>query len=276
MSLNLIPGLPQLPQLPILTQPILLAAVPGSGPTAGGNTVLLIGLNIGGATSVTFGGTPATIVSQDPSGFLITVVAPPHAVGTVPVVVTTGAGTSNPVNYTYEAPPVPQPPTVLGITPTTGPTTGGTPFTIIGTNLTGASVTFNGTPATNVNVIGGIIITGLTPAGTAGNATVQVTTPAGSTTVPGGFTYTTPAPPAVTSIIPPTGPAAGGTPFVISGSNLSGASVTFGATPAPNIVVTPDGNTIAGLTPPGTAGNVAVQVTTPAGSANVPGGYTYV
>ncbi|MDN0196798.1 IPT/TIG domain-containing protein [Streptomyces sp. S.PNR 29] len=272
MSATLLPGL-TLP--PILTQPFLLAAIPNSGPTAGGNTVLLIGLNLGGATSVTFGGTPATIVSVDPSGFLVTVVAPPHAAGTVPVVVTTPAGTSTPTSYTYVAPPAPQPPTVLGITPPTGPTTGGTPFTIIGTNLTGASVTFNGVPATNVNVIGGVVLTGLTPPGAAGNATVQVTTPAGSATVPGGFTYVAPAPPTVSSLIPTTGPIAGGTPFVITGSNLTGAGVTFGGVPATNIVVTADGTVIAGLTPPGAAGNVAVQVTTPTGSATVAGGFTY-
>ncbi|MEU1853376.1 IPT/TIG domain-containing protein [Streptomyces sp. NPDC019990] len=270
--MNLLPGLP-LP--PILTQPMLFAAVPASGPTTGGNIVLLIGFNLSGATSVTFGGTPATILSQDPSGILLTVVAPPHAAGTVPVVVTTPAGASTQVNYTYVAPPVPPLPTVIALTPPSGPTTGGTPFTIVGTNLTGASVTFNGAPATNVNVIGGVLLTGVTPAGAAGNATVQVTTPAGSVTVPGGFTYVAPPPPTVTALTPVTGPIAGGTPFVITGSNLTGASVTFGGTPATNVVVTANGTVLVGLTPPGASGNATVQVTTPAGSATVPGGFTY-
>ncbi|MFF4484975.1 IPT/TIG domain-containing protein [Streptomyces sp. NPDC001544] len=270
MSANLLPGLPA-----VLTQPTLFAAVPGFGPTTGGNQVLLIGANLAGATSVTFGSTPATIVTQDPFGFLLVVTAPAHAAGSVPVVVTTPAGTSSPANYTYVAPPVTPPPTVVGITPPTGPTTGGTPFTIVGTNLTGATVTFNGVPATNVNVIGGVVLTGLTPPGAAGNATVQVTTPAGSATVPGGFTYVAPTPPTVTSILPATGPAAGGTPFVITGSHLTGAQVTFGNAPATNVVVDPSGSFVAGLTPAGAAGNAPVVVTTPAGSANVTGGFTY-
>ncbi|WP_324789497.1 IPT/TIG domain-containing protein [Streptomyces sp. H51] len=270
MSVNLLPGLP-----PVLTQPTLLAVVPGFGPTTGGNVVLLIGANLGAATSVTFGGTPATILSQDPFGFLITVTAPPHAAGNVPVVVTTAAGAGSPANYTYIAPPTAQPPTVVGITPQSGPTTGGTPFVIVGTNLAGASVTFNGVPATGVNVIGGVVLTGVTPPGAAGNVSVQVTTPAGTAEVPGGFTYVASAPPTVTSIIPTSGPAAGGTPFVITGANLAGAQVTIGGVPATNVVADPSGTLVAGLTPAGTAGNAAVVVTTAAGSASVVGGYTY-
>ncbi|NXY95602.1 IPT/TIG domain-containing protein [Streptomyces sp. BR123] len=171
--------------------------------------------------------------------------------------------------------PQPPTPTVLGITPPSGPTTGGTPFTIVGTNLTGASVTFGGVPATNVNVIGGVLLTGLTPPGAAGNVAVQVTTPFGSVNVAGGFTYTAPPAPIATSIIPTTGPVLGGTPFVIVGANLTGASVTFGGVAATNVVVDASGTFLSGLTPPGAAGNVAVQVTTPFGSVNVAGGFTY-
>ncbi|MGA5266235.1 hypothetical protein [Streptomyces lydicamycinicus] len=58
------------------------------------------------------------------------------------------------------------------------------------TNLAGASVTFNGVPATGIVVNGaGTSLTGTTPAGT-GAASVPVTTPGGSATIPGGFTYT--------------------------------------------------------------------------------------
>jgi len=182
-----------LPFPPILTQPMLLAAIPGFGPTSGGNLVLLLGANLGGATSVTFGGTPATVVAQDPFGFLVTVIAPAHAPGNVPVVVTTAAGASTPANYTYLGlPPVTSPPVVVALAPVTGPTTGGTPFTIVGSNLTGGTVTFGGVPATGVNVIGGVVLTGVTPPGALGNAAVVVTTPAGTATVPGGFTYVGP------------------------------------------------------------------------------------
>ncbi|WP_133916184.1 IPT/TIG domain-containing protein [Streptomyces sp. NBC_00582] len=263
------------PLPPILTQPTLIAAVPGFGPVSGGNVVLLVGTNLGGATSVTFGGVPATIIAQDPLGVLVTVIAPAHAAGNVPVVVTTPAGASSPANYTY-LPAVTPPPIALAITPASGPVAGGTPFTIIGANLTGASVTFGGVPATSVNVIGGVILTGVTPAHAAGLVTLQVTTPGGTTTVPGGFTYVGPAVPTAAAILPTSGPAAGGTPFAITGSNLSGATVTIGGVAATNVVVDPTGTVLAGITPAGTAGNAAVVVTTPAGSATVTGGFTYV
>ena len=260
----------------VLAQPTLVAAIPGFGPATGGNPVILIGANLGGATSVTFGGTPAAIVSQDPFGFLITVTAPPHAAGTVPVVVTTTAGASNPANYTYLGPVVSSPPTVLALTPVTGPVTGATPFTIVGTGLTGASVTFDGVPAVGVNVIADVVLTGVTPPHAAGNVSVQVTTAAGSALVAGGFTYVALPLPTAISITPATGPAAGGTPVVIIGTNLAGAGVTIGGVPATGVTVDATGTVLTAVTPAGAAGNVAVVVTTPAGSATVPGGFTYV
>ncbi|MEU9064750.1 IPT/TIG domain-containing protein [Streptomyces sp. NPDC048430] len=259
---------------PVLTQPNLFAAVPGFGPTTGGNVVLLIGANLGGATSVTFGGTPATIVSQDPLGILLTVIAPAHAAGNVPVVVTAGAVASTPANYTYVAVVTP-PPIVLAITPPSGPVAGGSAFTIIGANLTGASVSFGGVPATNVNVLAGVLLTGVTPPGPAGLVSVQVTTAGGTTTVPGGFTYVGSALPSAVSITPASGPAAGGTPFAITGSHLVGATVTIGGAAATNVVIDPTGVVLAGVTPAGTVGNAAVVVTTAAGTSTVPGGFTY-
>jgi hypothetical protein len=178
----LLPGLPATPSIGLI--------VPSSGPTSGGNAVLILGSGLANAVSVTFGGTPATILFQDPMGLVIIALAPAQAAGTVPVVVTTASGSSAPGMYTYLGA---QPPVVLALNPTTGPATGGTAFTIIGANLGGATVTFNGNPATGVNVDPtGTVLTGVTPAGTVGNATVTVTTAGGSVNVPGGFTYTTP------------------------------------------------------------------------------------
>ncbi|QIY66078.2 Ig-like domain repeat protein [Streptomyces sp. RPA4-2] len=80
--------------------PNLVAAIPSSGSTVGGTSVLLVGSNLNGVTSVTFGGVPATIVSQS-FGTFVTVTSPPHSAGTVNVVVNTASGPSNPVNFTY-------------------------------------------------------------------------------------------------------------------------------------------------------------------------------
>ncbi|MEU7429161.1 IPT/TIG domain-containing protein [Streptomyces sp. NPDC040750] len=298
--------------------PLLLAAIPPDGPATGGNTVRLVGQNLRDARSVSFGGTPATIIQWGHPGYpddhwhgptsaapaypgreegndgrsgehsdggrpggaypvldILVVIAPPHAPGTVQVTVTTPVGTSNPIPYTYVAPP----PAPSGISPSSGPTTGGTPFTITGTNLSGVTgVLFNGVPATGVTATA-TSVTGTTPAGAAGNATVTLISGSGATTVPGGFTYTAPPlPPTAAAILPAVGPSTGGTPFVITGTRLTGVtSVIFGGTPATVLFIDPTGTLLLGLTPagPGAGGTVSVTVTGPGGSTTVPGGFTY-
>ena len=74
----------------------------------------------------------------------ITATAPAGSPGAVDVTVTTTGGTSNTTSfdqYTY----VPAP-TVTGLSPTAGPTAGGTSVTITGTSFTGVSaVSFGAT-----------------------------------------------------------------------------------------------------------------------------------
>jgi hypothetical protein len=88
-------------------------------------------------------------------------------------------------------------PTVTSVSPGFGPIAGGTPVTISGANLTGATaVKFNGTPATSVNVVSATTITATSPALAAnfvGNTVdVTVTNSAGTSaaSVGDGFTYT--------------------------------------------------------------------------------------
>ncbi|GFE16833.1 hypothetical protein Sgleb_48800 [Streptomyces glebosus] len=265
---------PGLPALPFSIGPLLLGVVPATGPTTSGNTVQLVGLGLGGATSVLFGGTSATIVGQDPLGLTVTVLAPAHAAGPVQVTVTNAAGTSNPASYTYVAVGAP---VAAAISPNAGPTAGGTPFALIGSNLQGAAVTIGGNAAT---VLGtdptGSVLFGVTPAGppSGGNVPVVVTTAGGTTSVPGGYTYL-PLPPTVTGTVTPSTGSAGGT-FTIVGTNLFGASVLFGATPATGVTVDAAGTTVTGTIPPGTSGTtVQVTVQTAAGSVNA-GSFTYL
>ncbi len=69
-----------------------------------------------------------------------------------------------------------------------GPADGGMAFTLIGTDLTGATaVTFGGTAATSFTVVSATTITGVTPAKSAGDHDVTVTTPGGSATLTNGF-----------------------------------------------------------------------------------------
>ena len=81
-------------------------------------------------------------------------------------------------------------PTVSSVLPVSGPTAGGTSVTIVGANFTGATaVTIGGVAATGVTVVNSTTITATTPAGTAGAKDVVVTTPGGSGTGTGLYTY---------------------------------------------------------------------------------------
>ena len=170
-------------------------------------------------------------------------------------------------NFTVPiAPPTPQ---VAAVNPSVG--SAGTTVTISGSGFTGATaVSFGGTPATTFAVASDGRIVATAPA-TGGTVDVTVTAPGGmSAKSPNDtFTYastTTMAAPAVESLSVTQGPAAGGTPVVITGTGFTGATgVDFGPNPAPWFHRNPDG-TIAALSPAG-SGSVMVSVTTPEGSS---------
>jgi hypothetical protein len=171
--------------------PIVTDVAPATGTTAGGTSVVITGVNLTGATSVTFGGTAATSFTVN-SGTQITAVAPAHAAGNVDIIVTTPLGVSVNTaddNFTYGAVP-----TITGITPVTGPIAGGTTVTITGTGFTGATaVLFGTTAATSFTVVNDTTITAVAPAGASGAVSVRVTTPLGQTadTANDNFTYGT-------------------------------------------------------------------------------------
>ena len=83
------------------------------------------------------------------------------------------------------------PPSVSTISPNTGTTAGGTSTTIGGANFAaGATVSFGGVAATNVNVINSTTIAATTPAHSAGTVNVTVTNSDGQTgALINGFTY---------------------------------------------------------------------------------------
>ncbi len=172
-------------------------------------------------------------------------------------------------------------PTVTGLSPSNGATTGGTLVTITGTDFTGATaVTFGGSVATNVTVVSATQITASSPAGSLGNVNVTVTTPNGTSPTGQGnqFTYQyayNPPAPALTSVTPSTGVTTGGTSVVITGTDFTGATaVTFGGTPATSF--TEDSSTqITAIAPAGSAGAVAVAVTTSGGTGSLANAYTY-
>ncbi|MFF9815919.1 IPT/TIG domain-containing protein, partial [Streptomyces sp. NPDC014006] len=113
--------------------PSVSGVSPNQGSVSGGTTVTLTGVNLSGATAVSFGGVPAASFTVN-SGTQITAVSPAHAAGAVAVTVTTPSGTSNPVDFTYVAAP-----SVSGVSPNQGSVSGGTTVTLTGVNLSGAT-----------------------------------------------------------------------------------------------------------------------------------------
>jgi hypothetical protein len=158
--------------------------------------------------------------------------------------------------------------TVVSVAPNSGPAAGGTVVTITGTNLTGATaVKFGTAAATALTGNTATQITATSPAGS-GVVDVTVTTPLGTSVISAAdhFTYT--GPPTVSAVAPSSGPPAGGTPVVITGTNFTGASaVKFGTTAATTFTVT-NGTQIAATSPAGT-GTVDVTVTTPTGTSAI-------
>jgi hypothetical protein len=93
----------------VVPRPVVDLISPADGPISGGSAVSIAGHDLGGATSVKFGGAAASFSVLSES--LITAVSPPGAIGGVDIAVTTAGGTSAPVGasrFTYRACVVPK------------------------------------------------------------------------------------------------------------------------------------------------------------------------
>ena len=116
-------------------------------------------------------------------------------------------------------------PTVTGINPSSGPTTGGTSVTITGSRFTGATaVKFGANDATAFTVNSDTQITATSPAGVAGVVDVTVTTASGpsATGANDKFTY-------VAGVTAPTATTTAATGVTASGATLNGTVTANGA-----------------------------------------------
>jgi hypothetical protein len=168
--------------------PVVSGLSPNEGPKAGGTSVTITGTNLsigGQAPAVKFGARAASNVSCSSSSSC-TVSSPAAAsAGSVEVIVTTQSGSSTPAaagadTFTYLA----AAPKVTKLSPTRGPTTGGTKVTVTGANfgtLGATSVQFGTAKVvpTSINAAG-TQLTVISPAETAGKVDVTVSTPAGT------------------------------------------------------------------------------------------------
>jgi hypothetical protein len=118
--------------------PIIESTTPNVGPAAGGTTVRLEGFGLEDATEVTFGSTPASSFTANEDGS-ITAVAPPTIPGetavyiqvSTPEGITSADGIPDQIGprlFTYG-------PTVSGIGPESGPSSGGTAVIIHGSGF---------------------------------------------------------------------------------------------------------------------------------------------
>ena len=146
-----------------------------------GETVVITGTNLTGATAVSFGGTSATSFTID-SPTSITAVVGSGTSGNVSI--TTPAGTISLTGFIFT---VPSTPSISSFTPSRA--TAGVTVVITGTNLTGATaVSFGGTPATSFTVDSPTSIKAIVGSGASGP--ISVTTPKGTTSLL-GFMYGT-------------------------------------------------------------------------------------
>lgn len=264
--------------------PLFDTIAPASGPITGGDPVTISGSYLDRVTEIQFGATRITheyFVNRGANGSSITVNAPASSLGTVDITLTASNATSvtKYAAYTYV------PPTVTAITPTSGPSTGGTAVTITGTGFGtggGISVTIGGVAATNVVRLDSTRVTATTGAGTVGVANVVVT-PSGSGAITGTglFTYApSVSTPSITAITPNSGPIAGGQVVTVTGANFrasdsSLATITFGGTAGTVQSVATNGKSMTVVVPAHAVGAVDVVVSTRDGRATMRNGFTY-
>jgi hypothetical protein len=226
--------------------PTVTGVSPVGDVSAGGAEVTITGTNLGPVTSVQFGTTVVTGPMCNATQCAVT--DPAGVPGTVVDITVTSPGGTSPTSpadqftYTGGAPA----PSVSGISPTSGPSTGGTVVTITGQGFAGATeVDFGDPPATNVSCTN-TQCTATSPPDAPGTVAVTVKGPGGtSVSSPHDlFTYTngpTPPPPATGNgywLV-----ASDGGIFSFGGSQFFGST---GAQPLNQPIVsmasTPDGN----------------------------------
>ena len=198
----------------VLAVPVLESISPASGPTAGGSLITLTGQNFGTTPLVMIGVRSATV--QPGSTVDLLVVSSPAGEGAnLDVKVIAAGSASNVLPFSY------LPPSISSLTPATGPTSGGTTITVVGSNFgLNPLVTIGGISASVIARTHSQVICTL-PAGQGLNREVRVNV-VGQVSPPATFNYNAPV---ITSISPATGTTAGGTQITINGSNFGTAPV---------------------------------------------------
>lgn len=254
--------------------PSLSSISPGSGTTAGGTVITLIGSGFRAGATVQFATTEATAVTVvSPTQLQAT--TPARPLGVVTVRVRNDDGQSASLVRAFRFVP---PPTLTQLSPAEGDVTGGTVVRLTGTQFTARSTaTFGGVPAQAVAFVDPTTLDAVAPAGAAGLVDVAVHNANGdSATLTGAFRYTRSAP-TLSSLAPASGLTSGGAQVSVLGTGFaSGATVTFGGVAATAVVMASP-ELLRVIAPAHPAGAVDVVVTNDdSQDATLAAGFTYV
>lgn len=215
--------------------PVVTGLSADSGPTSGGTTLTVEGSNMQTVAGISFGPSTQTEglgsdLSCVPVSCTVTV---PPGTGTVDVIVSGPGGPSARTaadKFTYFTPAQP---IVTRIFPTSGSSEGGTSVEVFGAGLSGGTVYFGPTLASDWSC-SDTLCTATSPGGTSTTAMdVQVVTSTGTSppVAADRFTYVaSPAPPPVpkvTGVSPRSGNVNGGQQITITGSGFTGATDVY-------------------------------------------------
>ncbi len=204
--------------------PVITALHNGGGPAPGGTVVTISGERFTGATAVNFGPNPATSFNVVKDGKITA--TSPEGHGNVDIRVITPAGESpltpkDVFHYTVY--------TVSSVAPKNGPA--GTQVLITGTGFHEVEQVFFGSqPASSFEIVNGLEIKAIAPAGAAGKVAVTVSGPRGTSEV-GKEDFFKYGKPSVTSVTPSSGALAGGGTVTVTGTGFavgSGTEFLFG------------------------------------------------
>ena len=163
---------------------VVTSVIPGHGSNLGGTQITINGTNLSGTTAVKIGGVNCTSL-QVLSPTVVKAVTPAGTIGDAPISIVSSNATSlaaTPFTYVLQS--------ITSVSPNNGIYSGGTAITITGTFLSGATIVkIGGVPATNVVAVDSNTVTAVTPAGSVGAASVEVTGAKGTATATNAFLY---------------------------------------------------------------------------------------
>ncbi len=246
--------------------------------SAGGTTLTITGTGFLSGAGVKIGASDCTSVNVS-STTTITCDAPAGTAGYADVIVTNADTQTDTLSNTliYESAP-----TLLGVSPSLGPLTGGQTITLTGTDFgTSVSVTLsNGGGCTSVTRVSDTSVTCVTTAvgsvSVLSDVTLTNTTTSTSSTLNSAYNYI--GPPTVASISPSSGGDSGGDSVTVTGTDFEfPVTVTIGGVPCtvagPGDVTS---TSIVCTTGAGSVGSSDVRVTNPDGQSDtLAGGFTY-